>query len=73
MSETPLRDAIDQVGKRGDGLELQVHKDGDDAGVGLEGHRDFGKPGGWSGGGAVAWLKDKGLSVLGVLRWTPRP
>ena len=70
MSDTPLRDALEKIGRDGDGLSLDIEADKDHKSVEFEGTKTLGK--GWSISGAVAWAKDTGASVLGKIRWTPK-
>lgn len=74
LSETPIRDAIGKIGDPRDDIEdetvtLTVDADSRDVGVTLEADKDFGKPGGWSGGIAGGWRKSIGGFVQAIVQW----
>lgn len=73
--ETPFKDAIariDQLPANEVDIVAVRQEDGD-VGATVQGNDDFGKPGGWSAGGAVSWMKKAGWSAVGLLRWKGKP
>ena len=40
--------------------------------VAVEAEKDFGNPGGWSGGARWQWAKDKGHAALVYIGWRPK-
>lgn len=70
MTDDPIQASIDKIGKRGDGLTFGVTKDGDDVGARVEGEKSLGK--GWTIGGGVQWVKDKGNALFFGGSWRPK-
>lgn len=69
MSGTPIKDAIDKLGASGDGLEFTAGSEAGQAGAAVEATKTVGT---WSVSAAAAWVKGKGASVLGKIKWTPK-
>ena len=70
MSDTPLRDAINNFGRQSEWFDFTVLKDeGGEPSVTAEGKKDIGK--GWSVGGAVQWANDV-WATWGVFSWRPK-
>jgi hypothetical protein len=71
ITRTPLQDAIDRIGEHGDHVDLAAGQSHGQTTVSASAFKDVGQPGGWSVGGTVQWVKQTGLSWMGMARWRP--
>jgi hypothetical protein len=55
-----------------DGLTIAVEGKEGEVGASVEADIDFGKPGGWSGGGKASWATTVGAAAMGWIKWRPR-
>lgn len=62
---------IDQL--PADEVRIAIVAEGGDVGASVEGHRDIGKPGGWTAAGEASIFKRAGWKVAALLNWKGKP
>ena len=68
MSDTPIKDALDQLGNSGDGFTFTAAHDKKDTQVATE---ISVSPGKWTMSAAWAYTKQLGHTALGKITWRP--
>jgi hypothetical protein len=75
--DTPIADALSKTivipDVEDESLNLAVEKTTDDLGATFSASKDFGQPGGWSGGASASYWKSAGAVVKGWLSWKGKP